>query len=229
MYIALSAAPAAVLLALMLPTGLRYDLRADLEHASILRTWPVSPQRLVAAELAAPWTVAVIMTWGLLGCLGGFAAGVRFGSTWLEAAHLPTPASGFQATSDLVRHGFPAVLGLALFLPALVAAVLVIQNAAVLALPSWFPPGPDRGRGLEATGGRLLGLVGMLVILLLCLIPAALVGAPVAWLGWRVLGGWALVPAGLMASVPVWIEVAAALVPLARLFQRFDPARESLA
>jgi ABC-2 type transport system permease protein len=228
-YIALSTTPGAVLLALMLPTGLRYDLRADLEHASILRSWPISPQRLVAAELAAPWTIAVIMTWGLLGCLSGFAAGVRFGSMWFKATRMPMPTSGLQMASDLVRHGFPAILGLALFLPALIAAVLVIQNAAVLALPSWFPPGPDRGRGLEATGGRLLGMIGMVVILLFCLIPAAIVGGPVAWLGWRVLGGWALVPAGLLASVPVWIEVAAALVPLARLFQSFDPAREALA
>src|SRR5262249_4791589 len=58
---------------------------------------------------------------------------------------------------SLAELAIPALLGLALFLPALVAVVLVVQNAAVLAFPAWFPPGARRSSRVGATGPRAAG------------------------------------------------------------------------
>ena len=121
----------------------------------------------------------------------------------------------------------PAVVGLAFLLPALSAAVLVTQNAAVLAFPAWFPPGGRKAAGLEAMGTRLIGFAATMLLLAVALIPAALSASLAAWLGWRLLGPWSLVLASVAGSLPVWAEVAAGVALLGRLFARFDVSSES--
>jgi hypothetical protein len=214
-------------LALLLPVAIRNDFRSDLEHASILRAWPLAPERLVVAELLGPLIVAASWIWGLLGASVAAAAG-----SWLAlgARSVPLAVRGvlrFQTplSGELV---IPAALGLALFLPALSAAVLVVQNGIALAFPAWFPPGPRRARGFEATGTRLLTLLGTLLVVVFALIPAGLIAAPVAWLGWKVVGAWALLPAGIGAAAAVLAEAVAATFLLGRLFAAFDVSKEEL-
>jgi ABC-2 type transport system permease protein len=215
---------AAAISALTLPLGQRNDFREDLEAAAVLRSWPLRPAGLAAAEIAAPLLACLLAIEGLLGGIVAVRLGVRIGLAWNAATRAATTASQWKSVPADWELG--ALLGLAVFLPALSAAVLVVHNAAVLAFPGWFPPGP-RHRGLEASGTRLLGFLGIMLVLLLVLVPAVLVGAPVGYLGWRLVGGLCLLPAAVLGSVPVWMTVAVGLGLLGRLFQRFDVSVES--
>jgi len=76
-------------------------------------------------------------------------------------------------------------------------------------------------------GTGLIAFAGTMLLLMIALIPAALVGLLVAVLGWSLLGPWSLVPATAAASLPLWIEVAAGVALLGRLFARFDVSAES--
>ncbi len=133
--VAFLCAAVAASLALVLPMTNRSDFREDLEKAAVLRAWPLAPARLAAGELAAPLVTSVGAAWvlvsvGVAGVAGARLALIWSGARWSEAAAGPLPATWIA----------PALFALALLLPALSAAVLVVQNAAVLALPAWFPP-----------------------------------------------------------------------------------------
>jgi ABC-2 type transport system permease protein len=205
---------------LTLPMASRNDFREDLERAAVLRGWPLSPARLALAELAAPFVttltvVGIILSVGMAAIAGGRVALAWHGLDGVVAAgQVP------------VQWIAPGLFALVFLLPALAAAVLVVQNAAVLTFPAWFPPGGQR-RGIEAMGTRLIAFAGTMLLLLLALIPAVLAGLLVAVLGWAVLGPWSLVPAMAAASLPVWIEAAAGVVLLGQLFSRFDVSAES--
>lgn len=196
----------------LVPIGLRNDLRSDLSRAGILKTWPLRPERLVAAELLAP----------LVQVVTGLSVGVGIGvALSVGIALAPVP----PGTEVWLRPGLAVAAGLAglLILPAVAAVVLVVQNAAVLAFPAWFPPGDARPTGLEATGSRLLGFLGTTLVLAVAAIPAALLALPLV-LVMEPLGllFWPL--AALAASLPLWGEAALGVAVLARLWERFDPS-----
>ena len=213
-------AAAASFVSLTLPMGSRNDFREDLEKAAVLRSWPLSPTRLALAELAAPF-VTIVTVVGIILSVGVAAiAGGRVAFAWHA---LP---AGVAAGRMPVQWIAPGLFALAFLLPALAAVVLVVQNAAVLTFPAWFPPG-GRRRGIETMGTGLIAFAGTMLLLMIALIPAALVGLLVAVLGWSLLGPWSLVPATAAASLPLWIEVAAGVALLGRLFARFDVSAES--
>lgn len=212
----------AVGLALAVPMSYRNDFREDLERAAVLRTWPLSPIRLAAAELAAPLTIAVATAWVLLGIGAAAMAGGRMAFAWQGAQWSPIAAGPVP-----IGWAAPILIALAVLLPALSAAALVVQNSAVLAFPGWFPPGGQRSAGFEHMGTRLIGFAATMLLLTFALTPAALVTALAAWLSWSLLGSWSLVPASVLGSVPVWLGVAAGLTVLGRLFTRFDVSSES--
>jgi hypothetical protein len=217
----------APLLTLTLPIGIRIDFRSDLERASVLRGWPLSANRLVIAELATPLIVTMIWIWGFLGGLLAILGGRQWALAHQTVAAVSSASPfGHGVGAAFVTYGIPGALGLALFLPALAAAVLVVQNGAVLAWPDWFPPGRKRARGFEATGSRVISMFGTLLIALVGLIPAALIAAVVAAIGWNWIGAWVIVPAALLASVPVWAEAFAGTLVLGRLFESFDVSAE---
>jgi ABC-2 type transport system permease protein len=213
-------AVAAGVVSLAMPLGSRNDFREDLEKAAVLRAWPLSPTRLALAELAAPFVTTVTVAGIILSVGLAALAGERVSVAWHGLAR------GVAAGPVPARWIAPGLLALAFLLPALAAAVLVVQNAAVLAFPAWFPPGGQR-RGIEATGARLIAFTGTTLLLAIAFIPAVLSGALVAVLGWSILGPWSLVPAMAAASLPVWIEAAVGVTVLGRLFARFDISAES--
>lgn len=220
MLLGLLCAAVSVVLSLALPMAGRNDFREDLEKAAVLRAWPLSPTRLALAELAAPFVGTLTVAGSVLSVGVAAIAGGRVALAWHD---LP---AGVAAGPLPVQWIAPGALALVFLLPALAAAVLVVQNAAVLAFPAWFPPGGQR-RGIEATGTRLIAFAGTMLLLTLALIPGVLVGSLVAVLGWSALGPWSLVPAMAAASLPVWIEAAAGVALLGRLFARFDVSAES--
>ena len=210
------------LLALVTPLGFRIDLRGDLEYAAVLRTWPLPAERLVLAELGAPALVAVLYSWGgiviALAIASGRAARAAFLGTVVTA---PSSAS-FLRFEVLV----PVALTVAVFLPSLVALALVVQNASVLAFPAWFPAGRKRAVGLEQSGLRMLSFFGTSLVLAVALVPAALLAGPLIFFTFRPLGFWSLPIAAVFAALPVLAEAAGGVFLLARLFERFDPARD---
>jgi hypothetical protein len=211
-------------LALVTPLGLRIDLRGDLEYATLLRTWPLPAERLVLAELGAPAAVAVLYGWGGIAIALAISAGRAVRAAFLGTAVAPQPTSApFLRFEALV----PVALTAAVFLPALVVAALVVQNACVLALPAWFPAGRRRAVGLEQTGLRMLSFLGTSLVLGLGLIPAALLAGPLIFFAFRPLGLWCLPLAAVLAALPVLAEAVAGVFLLARLLERFDPARDA--
>jgi len=189
----------------------RYDLRRDLVQAELLKPWPLDPVRLVTAELTVPWGVT------LVALSTGFLAGLG-----IEAG---LALSG--PVSDLVvpLPHFAMIGAVALLLaPPFVGLILVLQNAATVAFPAWFPAGEQKAVGLEQTGVRLVGVFGTLLVLGVAAIPSLLLGGGIVWLGREALGlgVWPVVAAA--ASLPMWGEVWAGLHLLGSLFRRFDPA-----
>jgi ABC-2 type transport system permease protein len=203
-----------------LPLGSRNDFREDLEKAAVLGTWPLPPTRLALAELAAPFVTTLTVAGIVLSVGVAAIAARRVALAWHG---LP---GGAAAGAVPVQWIAPGLFALVFLLPALAAAVLVVQNAAVLTFPAWFPPG-GRRRGIEAMGTRLIAFAGTMFLLVIAFVPALLAGSLVAVLGWSVLGPWSLVPATAAASLSVWIEAAAGVALLGRLFARFDVSTES--
>jgi ABC-2 type transport system permease protein len=203
-------------LAVILPSGLRNDLRGDLEHAAVLKSWPLAPAALVAGELLAPlWTSLLALAAGLGGALA-----VAAGRALRGGASTAGPLEGLGDPASLV----PVSLAALLLIPALALLLLLGQNATTLAFPAWFPPGQKRTRGLEQFGIRLVAAVATLALLGIALVPSALLVAVAFFLGAKALGLWALPLAAFVASVPLWAEAAAAVWLLAKLWERFDPS-----
>ncbi|MGE5347027.1 MAG: putative ABC exporter domain-containing protein [Acidithiobacillales bacterium] len=202
-------------LAVVLPSGLRNDLRGDLESAAVLKSWPVASASLVVGEILAPlWAGCLALAAGLGGALA-VAAGRA-----LRGAGATGTLGGLGGPAGLL----PAALAAVFLVPPLTFLLLLGLNAATLAFPAWFPPGRKRTRGLEQFGIRLVAAVATLTLLAIALIPSALLVAVVFFAGGGALGFWALPLAALIASLPLWGEAAAAITLLAKLWDRFDPA-----
>jgi ABC-2 type transport system permease protein len=186
------------------PMSMRLDLRHDLPRLRVIRTWPVSGWSLVAGELAAPAAALTVLAWLALG--------------------VALAASGALEDQSLtfLQRTFVA-LALGALAPGLIGVQLVVQNAAVLVLPGWIPTGPNRPRGIEATGQNLLVFAGTSLAFALALLPALLIGGLLAALASLVIGvGAAVVGAGAALAV-LAAEIAAAVVLLGRLLERTDP------
>jgi ABC-2 type transport system permease protein len=213
---------AGVFVSSMLPMTLRNDLRGDLERADVLRLWPIPAVRLVAAELLAPILLSTLLLWGSLTAALAISGGRAARAHFFGRAHSAFPAVWFDRFGNLL----PGALAVAVFFPAFVALILVVQNGVVLAFPAWFPPGRRRAAGLEQSGMRILSMLATLLLLTIALIPSGLLVALLFFAAWKTLGTWTLPVAGVLAVLPVLAEVSAGIFLLAKLFERFDPSLE---
>ena len=187
----------------------RQDLRQDLPMADILKTFPLKGWQIVLGELLAPAVILTGIQWFLLlvsiGLFAQATGGRPFG--W--------PISLFLG------------LGVAVLCPLLNMMTLLIPNLAVLLFPAWFQTGKEGPHGFEATGQRLVFLLGQIVVFLLALIPAGGAFAVVLLLGQLIVSTpFALFAATLASAVVLVIEVALGILLLGRLFERFDIAAE---
>src|SRR4029077_7045167 len=85
------------------------------------------------------------------------------------------------------------VFGAALLLPPLNLMLLLIPNAGVLLFPAWFQTGKEGPQGIEATGQRLIMLLGQLVVVVVTLIPAVGVFLMVFFIGKMFIGPQAII------------------------------------
>jgi ABC-2 type transport system permease protein len=160
---------AAILLIVLGPLAVRNDLRQDLLHIDMLRTYPLRGSVLVFAEIASSTLVLTLIQWMLLGV------------SYVFLANAPADA-GIEPLS-LVSATFPGnltTLAIAIVvLPVINGASFFVQNAAALLFPDWVRLGTGSVGGLEVIGQRLLGFGASLLALTAILAPAALVAAGV--------------------------------------------------
>ncbi len=207
-----SAAPAAILGAFSLmatvfmivlgPQVLRSDMREDLAHLSVLRTWPIKASAVVRGELIWPGTLITLSAW----------------TTLVVAAYL----SGITLGDVSIRLRISAAAAIAFVAPSLVFAQLTILNAIALMFPAWVPLGNQRARGLDAMGQRLIMMGGTWLLMAVALLPGAIVGG-IIWLALQqFIGPGALIPAAAACTAIVGIEVLLATEALGPVYERLD-------
>ncbi|MEY4938326.1 MAG: hypothetical protein RIQ93_61 [Verrucomicrobiota bacterium] len=187
------------------PQFARQDIRSDLLHADMLKTYPLPGWQIVLGELLTP---AVILT-GLL-WLTLLAAAITLQPAQLRAEWL-TPALRVTAT-----------LWLAVITPALVTLQLLVPNAAALVFPAWFQISRGRG-GPEVAGLRMLFFFAQLLTMVLALLPAAAFAALLIFILHPFMGpAWALNVGASAAVVIIAAEVWCGLWLLGERFDKYD-------
>lgn len=186
----------------------RQDFRQDLLRADILKTYPLRGWQIALGELLAPAAILTGIQWFLLILAAGLC---------LRARDLGLGPGG--------RLGIG--LGAALVVPVLNLITLQIPNAAVLLFPAWFQMGREGAHGIEATGQRLIFMLGQLLVFVLTLVPAAAIFAGAFFLGQLALGLTLAIPlASLAAAIVLAVEASVGVLLLGWLFERFDVAGE---
>ena len=184
------------------PQVVRTDLRSDLRHLELLKTWPVRAADVVRGEMLCPAVVLTSIVWLALAC-----------ATILSAAGFPQLELSWRLSG---------AIGAFVLAPAFIAAQLTVQNAAAVFFPAWVPQGDQRPRGLDAMGQRLIMLAGVLLSVLIFFLPGAIVSA-ILWLAFYRWIGAAILPiAALVCTTIVALEVLAATEMLGPAYERLD-------
>lgn len=189
------------------PQILRHDFRRDLPMADTLKMFPLPGWQVALGELLAPAAILTGVQWCLLIVLTGFIPKEWQSMGWPR----------FLAAS----------CGAAINLPVLNLISMLIPNAAVLLFPAWFQLGRSGAQGIEATGQRLIFLLGQVLAFALALIPAAGVSLCVFVVVKLLIGVEAGIVLASVGSAAVLAgEVFAGLRWLGMLFERFDLSAE---
>jgi hypothetical protein len=185
------------------PQSLRADLRSDLRHIDLLKTWPVSPAAMVRSQLLWPVAVLTLAVWAAMAVALMLSSETYPDATWSLRLSVVSSA--------------------AILTPAFIWAQYAIRNAAVLAFPSWMPADSRQPRGFDAVGHRALTAAATWLVLAIVFAPGGLAG----WIAWSVLGSslessiWPLAAAACAGVVA--LELILAARGLAVLYERLDP------
>ena len=197
--IALAVAAFAIVLG---PQVVRSDLREDLLHLELLKTWPIAPSSVVRGEMLAPVAMLTVIAWAAI------------------VSALALSAAAFTRVPFAMRAWIAAAL--AILAPAAIAAQFTVHNAAAIFFPAWVPLGPQRPRGLDAMGQRLILFFGIVFALGVMLLPGV-VPAGLVWLVLnRFLGYAALVASAAVLTAIVLVEVFVSTEVLGPAFERLD-------
>ena len=184
------------------PQVVRIDMRQDLRHLELLKTWPVKASAVVRGELLWPGVMITAVAWSML------AVAMFLSGTILTGLSVGLRMGGGAA--------------IAILAPALVFAQLTIHNAVALIFPAWVPLGNQRPRGLDAMGQRLIMLGGTWLLLIIGALPGAIAGAIVWFVLARFIGPAALVPAAMACTAILAVEVLAATEAIGPVYERLD-------
>jgi ABC-2 type transport system permease protein len=197
---------------LISPTVFANDLRLDMSRLEVLKSYPISGERLVAAEIAAPLAVIAILEM-LFATLASVMIGMS-GQQGKLMTHVATPQF--------------IVATLLLTLP-VCAVQLLIRNAMPVLFPAWAMRSKDEPRGFVMMGQRLVMLAGNILVLGASLLPAAIVFLPSLWLAYKFFAGnpafvaVATMPAVGVLVAEVWFGVRA----LGAQFESIDISNET--
>ncbi len=162
------------------PQWIRNDLRTDLAHLELLRSYPLASDAVVRMEAASSAFVLSLSQLTLL-LLGGLAL-----------MYIPEPEFPFALRLALA-------LALVVVIPALNFVGMLLQNGAALLLPGWVRVGPAHG-GVETLGQSVLTALAYLFALLALSISPAIGGVGLLTVLSPGLGIWASVPAACGAA-----------------------------
>ncbi len=194
------------------PQFARQDLRSDLAHADILKTYPLRGWQVMLGELLTPVAILTVILWLALLAATLALSAIPVRTLWL--------APSFRLT---------ATACLALVLPLLCMLQLMVPNAATLLFPSWTQLARTRERGLDVMGQRLIFVAGQLFAIGLALLPAIVLGL-LLWFAAR----WACGEAVSMMIATLGVlgvllsEIWLGLLWLGRRFEKFDLSVETM-
>jgi ABC-2 type transport system permease protein len=182
----------------------RIDLRQDLIHLRLLRTYPIDGSALVAAEVAGSTLVLTAIQMGLL-----------------IFAHLMLLSSPEIELDTSFR--WLILAGAPLILLVFNAVNVTIQNGAALLFPAWVKLGTAKSGGVEVLGQSILTMVASIVVLGLALIPP-LLGAGGAYVAITMLfDDTVILPIAAGVGIGIIVlaaEVAMAMMMLGEVFER---------
>ena len=192
------------------PQMLRSDFRQDLPAADLLKTFPLRGWQIVLGEVLAPVMILSVVQWLLLILAVAATSGI--------------PGADEFPLSSRIAVG----IGVAVIAPALNFISLLIPNAAVLLYPSWFQSGKEAPAGIEATGQRLIFVLGQVLVMALALAPAGGIFALVFFVGHTFADPSVVIPvASVVAAVVLAVEGSIGLLLLGRFFERLDLSTET--
>ena len=192
---------------LMAPQILRVDLRQDLRHLEVLKTWPVKASAVIRGQLLWPGVFLSVMSWILIG---------------LAVLLSATVAPGMFFSGVRVEWRLWASLAAVIAAPALVFGQLMIHNGVALLFPAWIQTGKQRSRGLDAMGQRLIMLGGTWLALAIMAVPGTLAGGLLWFAFQRFIGPAALVLAALVGTMILGIEVLLGSEALGPIYEKLD-------
>jgi len=199
----------AAMLLVMGPAMIRCDLRIDLQHIDLLKSYPISGRSLLLGSLMTPFIILTAVEWMLLAACVAFIPGSRL--------------------AQITLIGSPAILALtaAILAPAMIATATLVQNAGFLLVPGWVSLGMARTTGVERMGQGLLTSIGHLLALAVGFLPAALVFLVTWFVGSAFLGSAVVLPfSALLAAFVLAAECVLLALMLGRWVDRLDPSRE---
>jgi hypothetical protein len=185
------------------PQSLKADLRSDLRHVDLLKTWPVTPAAMVRGQLLWPVVVLTLAAWVTM------------------AVGLVLSPQAYPDASWSLR--LSVVASAVILTPVFIWAQYAVRNAAVLAFPSWVSADARQARGFDAIGHRALTAAATWLVLAIVFAPGALAG----WMTWSLLGPslestiWPLAAAA--CAVVAGLELILAVRGIAVLYERLDP------
>jgi hypothetical protein len=185
------------------PQWVRNDLRTDLQHLELLRSYPLRGADIVAAEAAAATTVLTLVQLILVGLA--------------YCALLGDPTMPISLRSRSI-----ALVAAAVLLPAVNYVGLLLLNGGALLFPAWVRIGAARASGVEGLGQNVISMVAYALVLLVVLLPALLAGGAASWALRRLLGAWAWIPGGVIGLIVLAAESWLLLRPLGRALERID-------
>jgi len=198
------------------PNVFANDLRLDMPRLEVLKSYPITGERLIAAEIAAPLVVISILE-------------MMFASSASLLMAFGQHAFGEHPNRWLGMVGTPQFIVTVLLLTLPVCAIqLLIRNAVPVLFPGWAVRSKDEPRGFVMTGQRLVTLAGNILVLVVALLPAAIVFAPSLWIAYKFFSGnAAFVAVATMPAVAVlvaefWFGVKA----LGAQFENLDVSNE---
>jgi len=193
------------------PNVFSNDLRLDMPRLEVLKSYPITGERLIAAEIAAPLLVISILE-----MLFATAASIMIGMGHVGKF------TKFVATPQFI------VAVLLLTLP-VCAVQLVIRNYIPVLFPAWAMRSKDEPRGFVMMGQRLVTMAGNIFVLAVALIPAAIVFLPSLFIAYKFFAGnpafvaVATMPAVAVLLAEVWMGIKA----LGAQFEQLDITNES--
>jgi len=188
------------------PQTTRNDLRQDLGHLAILKTWPVSGASLLRGELLAPTLVLAIMTW-LFVAAGAILLGGQ-----------PVVGGRGYILSDRVSFMLAAMV----VAPGLILAHLVVVNGVAVLFPAWAAIGTSRSRGIDAMGQRMLMFAGVMLTLVISVLPAAVAAALVGVVLYAATQTIPVVIPAIVLGVVLIVECIVMIELLGRVLDRTD-------